>query len=62
MEEKNLQEMSPYRLSQLMKAASKITDQMVSSVWHLTFDEMDAVLDMVRYGIDRSKEEKDVSK
>lgn len=61
MEEKKLQEISPYRLSQLMKAASKITDQMVSSVWHLTFEEMDVVLDLVRYGIERSKEDKNVS-
>ena len=61
MDEKRMQEISPYRLSQLMKAASKITDQMVSAVWHLTFDEMDTVLDLVRYGIVKVKEEKNVS-
>ncbi|WP_283685177.1 hypothetical protein [Parablautia sp. Marseille-Q6255] len=60
MDEKFLQEMSPYRLNQLMKIASKVTDLMVSNVWHLTFNEMTVVLDVVRHGIECSKEDKNV--
>lgn len=44
-----------------MKAASKITDMMVSSVWHLTFEEMEIVLELVKCGIDKSKEKENVS-
>lgn len=62
MEEK-IQEtkLDPYRLAALMKAASKITDLMVNSVWHLSFDEMELVLGLVRHGIERSKEVQNVS-
>lgn len=53
--------LDPYRLSALMKAASKITDSMVNSVWHLSFDEMELVLDLVRHGIEKSREVQNVS-
>lgn len=41
-------EIPPYRMNQLMKAASKMTDQMVNGVLHLTYPEMEIVLELVR--------------
>ena len=55
-------EMTPYRMSQLMEMSAKLTKTMVSSVWHLTFDEMEFVLDGIRHGIETGKEERDVPK
>lgn len=60
MDGKNHRVESPYRMSQLMDLSAKLTKTMVSSVWHLTFDEMEYVLDGIRHGIEKSKEEKDV--
>lgn len=60
MEEKNLQEIPPYRLNQLMKAASLVTDKLVSSVWNMSPDEMELVLDLVRFGVEKTKEAKNV--
>ena len=34
-------EMTPYRMGQLMDLSAKLTKTMVSSVWHLSFDEME---------------------
>ncbi len=47
---------TPYRFNQLVKIAAKVTDTMVANVWHLDYDEMAVVLDMVRYGLEKSKE------
>lgn len=60
MGEKKPQEIPPYRLNQLMKAASLVTDKLVSSVWNLTPGEMGLVLDLVRYGVEKTKEGKNV--
>lgn len=60
MEEKNLQEIPPYRLNQLMKAASLVTDKLVSSVWNMSPGEMELVLDLVRFGVEKTKEAKNV--
>lgn len=60
-DEKRLRKIPPYRLNQLMKAASLVTDKLVSSVWNLTPEEMELVLDLVRYGVERIKEDKNVS-
>nr|DAP78043.1 MAG TPA: hypothetical protein [Caudoviricetes sp.] len=55
-------EMTPYRMGQLMDLSAKLTKTMVSSVWHLSFEEMEFVLDGIRHGIEKGKEERDVSK
>lgn len=55
-------EMTPYRMGQLMDLSAKLTKTMVSSVWHLSFDEMEFVLDGIRHGIEKGKEERDVPK
>lgn len=52
----NEPKVTPYRLNQLMKVASKVTDQMISSIWNLTYDEMDIILELIRCGIIRSRE------
>lgn len=45
------QEITPYRMQTLMDVAAKVTKMMVNGVWHLTFDEMDFVLNQVRHGM-----------
>ena len=40
----------------LMDVAAKVTKMMVNGVWHLTFDEMDFVLNQVRHGMQESVE------
>lgn len=39
-----------------MELSAKVAKVMVSGVWHLTFEEMETVLDMVQHGIDKSRE------
>lgn len=48
-------EIPPYRMNQLMRAASKMTDQMVTGVLHLTYQEMEIVLKMMQFCIDEIK-------
>lgn len=50
------QEITPYRMQTLMDVAAKVTKMMVNGVWHLTFDEMDFVLNQVRHGMQESVE------
>lgn len=49
-------EISPLRMAQLVKVSSKITDLMVTGVWHLSYDELNIVLDLVRMAAERSQE------
>lgn len=49
-------EISPFRMAQLVKVSSKITDLMVNSVWQLSYDELNIVLDLVRMAAERSQE------
>lgn len=49
-------EISPFRMAQLVKVSSKITDLMVTGVWHLSYDELNIVLDLVRMAAERSQE------
>ena len=56
----------PFRMQLLMEVAAKAVKIMTTGVWHLSFDEMDVVLDCIRCGIDAYKrkyeeEKKDVS-
>ena len=46
---------TPYRMGILAELASKVTKQMISGAWHLTYEEMEIVLGMIRYGIEESQ-------
>lgn len=48
---------TPYRMACLMEIAGKATKQITSGVWHLTFEEMEVILDMIAEGIVRSREQ-----
>ena len=39
----------PFRMQLLMEVAAKAVKIMTTGVWHLSFDEMDVVLDPVRH-------------
>lgn len=54
MEERN--EITPYRMGTLMDLANKVTKQMNSGAWHLTYDEMEIVLSLIHHGINESRE------
>lgn len=45
----------PFRMQLLMEVAAKTVKIMTTGVWHLSFDEMDIVLEYIRYGIDAYK-------
>ena len=45
----------PFRMQLLMEVAAKAVKIMTTGVWHLYFDEMDIVLEYIRYGIDAYK-------
>lgn len=49
-------EIPPFRMAQLVKVSSKITDLMVNSVWQLSYSELSIVLDLVRMAAERSHE------
>lgn len=42
----------PFRMQLLMEVAAKAVKIMTTGVWHLSFDEMDIVLEYIQYGID----------
>ena len=48
--------MTPFRMQVLMDVAARVVKLMVTGVWHLSFEEMDMVLALVRHGIDESNE------
>lgn len=50
------EQITPFRMNQLMDTASKVTKMMVNGVWHLSFDEMEIVLTLVRCGVEESRE------
>lgn len=45
----------PFRMQLLMEVAAKAVKIMTTGVCHLSFDEMDVVLDYIRCGIDAYK-------
>lgn len=47
---------TPFRMQVMMDVATRITKLMVTGVWHLSFEEIDMVLALVRHGIDESRE------
>ena len=46
--EKMREEITPYRMNQLMKVAAKVVELMVNGVFHLTYEEMEIVTNIVR--------------
>ena len=47
-------EITPFRMQLLMDVAARIVKVMVTGAWHLSFEEMDMVLALVRNGMDES--------
>lgn len=47
-------EIAPFRMQVLMDVAARIVKVMVTGAWHLSFEEMDMVLALVRNGMDES--------
>lgn len=47
-------EITPLRMQVLMDVAARIVKVMVTGAWHLSFEEMDMVLALVRNGMDES--------
>ena len=47
-------EITPFRMQVLMVVAARIVKTMVTGAWHLSFEEMDMVLALVRNGMDES--------
>ena len=47
-------EITPFRMQVLMDVAARIVKTMVTGAWHLSFEEMDMVLALVRNGMDES--------
>lgn len=48
-------EITPYRMNQLMKAASKMTDQMVNGALHITYQEMEIMIKLIQCCMEESK-------
>lgn len=49
------EEITPFRMQILMDVAARVVKIMVTGAWHLSFDEMDTVLALIRNGIEESK-------
>lgn len=49
------QEISPYRMAQLLKIASGISEKMLAGIWHLTYQEIDIVMNILTVAIERSQ-------
>lgn len=47
-------EITSFRMQVLMDVAARIVKVMVTGAWHLSFEEMDMVLALVRNGMDES--------
>ena len=45
----------PYRMQLLMEVDANAVKIMTTGAWHLSFDEMDIILDYIRCGIDAYK-------
>ena len=48
-------EITPFRMQALMDVAARVVKIMVTGVWHLSFEEMDIVLSLVRNGIEEAQ-------
>lgn len=45
----------PYRMAQLVKAASKIVDMIVNGTWQLSYEEISIILELVQTAAERSR-------
>lgn len=45
-------EITPFRMQILMDIAAKVVKTMVTGAWHLTFEEMDTVLALIKSDMD----------
>lgn len=52
----NGEKITPFRMQVLMEIAARIVKIMVTGAWHLSFEEMDMVLALVRHGMNESRE------
>lgn len=50
------EKITPFRMQVLMEIAARIVKIMVTGAWHLSFEEMDMVLALVRHGMNESRE------
>lgn len=46
---------TPFRMQILMEIAARVVKIMVTGAWHLTFEEMEIVLDMIKREIEESR-------
>lgn len=49
------EKITPYRMQVLMEIAARVVKIMVTGAWHLTFEEMEIVLDMIKREIEESR-------
>lgn len=49
------EKITPFRMQVLMEIAARVVKIMVTGAWHLTFEEMEIVLDMIKRGIEESR-------
>ncbi|MBQ6832849.1 MAG: hypothetical protein IJO55_00340 [Lachnospiraceae bacterium] len=46
--ERTREEITPYRMNHLMKVASRVMDLMINGTFHLTYEEIEIVINTVR--------------
>ncbi|WP_195320970.1 hypothetical protein [[Clostridium] symbiosum] len=49
------EKITPFRMQVLMEIAARVVKIMVTGAWHLTFEEMEIVLDMIKREIEESR-------
>lgn len=49
------EKITPFRMQALMEIAARVVKIMVTGAWHLTFEEMEIVLDMIKREIEESR-------
>lgn len=49
------EKITPFRMQVLMEIAARVVKIMVTGAWHLTFEEMEIVLDMIQREIEESR-------
>ena len=59
--EENKKEITPLRMGQLTDIAARVIKVMATNAWHLTFEEMEIILDLVRYGMDETRKRNEIS-
>ena len=49
------EKITPFRMQVLMEIAARVVKIMVTGAWHLTFEEMEIVLGMIKREIEESR-------